>query len=72
MDFDLLLRFEKLFRRSQGQLPVAYQVTAITAHNEVSPDFNGFFEDEWMNQQVEVGKCVVCYNYRCFSIITEL
>ncbi len=67
-----MLRFEKLFQRSQGRLPVAYQVTAMAAHNEILLDFDGFFDNEWMNQQGEVGNCVLCYNYRCFSIITEL
>lgn len=59
MGFVLMLRFEKFSQRSQGQLPVACEVTAMAAHeDEGLPDFEGFFDEEWMDEQIEVGNCV--------------
>ena len=47
---------------------MAYQVTAMASHNEGLLDFDDYFDDEWMNEQVEVGNCVVCYTYCCLRI----
>ena len=40
--------------------------------NEGLPDFEGFFDDEWVDEQIEVGNCVVGYIYFCLYITSEL
>ena len=67
-----MLCFEILSQRSQGRLPVACKETAMAAHNEGLPDLEGLFDDEWMDEQIEVGNCVVCYIYCCLCITSEL
>ena len=67
-----MLRFEKFSQRSQRQLPVACEVTAMAAHeDEGLPDFEGFFDEEWMDEQIEVGNCVFCYICCCLCITSE-
>ena len=68
MGFDLMLCFEILSQRSQGRLPVACKETAMAAHNEGLPDLESLFDDEWMDEQIEVGNCVVCYISYCLCI----
>ncbi|XP_065059624.1 uncharacterized protein LOC135687095 [Rhopilema esculentum] len=65
-----MLRFEKLFQRSQGRLPVAYQATAMASHHEGLLDFDDFFDDEWMNEQVEEISIAFC-NENGIEVILE-